>query len=165
MSRRRGLRSQSILAMRLSDCCSAIAAQPGGPSAPSRRFDVSSQPRRLSGRWLRWFRINLQSGVDGHNQGLRAGRRFASFCCAYGISKYRITACLSIDVANSTMPSPPPYLIGARGVGNMDTSEVKYCLTMARSLDAAAARTRDDSYLRKLLEEQAAKYRAEAARK
>jgi hypothetical protein len=47
----------------------------------------------------------------------------------------------------------------------MDNSEVKYCLTMARSLDAAAARTRDDSYLRKLLEEQAAKYRAQAANK
>jgi hypothetical protein len=47
----------------------------------------------------------------------------------------------------------------------MNNLEMNYCLNMARSLDAEAARTRDDSYLRKLLEEQAAKYRAEAASK
>jgi hypothetical protein len=46
----------------------------------------------------------------------------------------------------------------------MNNFDPRYCLGMARSLDAAAARTRDDSYLRKLLEEQAAKYRADAAK-
>jgi hypothetical protein len=45
----------------------------------------------------------------------------------------------------------------------MNTFNVRYCLSMARSLDAEAARTKDDSYLRRLLEEQAAKYRADAA--
>jgi hypothetical protein len=39
----------------------------------------------------------------------------------------------------------------------------QYCLSMARFLDSEAARTRNGSYLRKLLEEQAAKYRADAA--
>jgi hypothetical protein len=52
--------------------------------------------------------------------------------------------------------------IGAGGVEIMNNLDLKYCLTMASSLDAEAARTRDDSYLRKLLEEQAAKYRAAA---
>jgi hypothetical protein len=47
---------------------------------------------------------------------------------------------------------------------DMNKIEMKYCLNMARSLDAEAARTRDDSYLRKLLEEQAAKYRADASK-
>jgi hypothetical protein len=44
----------------------------------------------------------------------------------------------------------------------MHIINVRYCLSMARSLDAEAARTRDDSYLRKLLLEQSAKYRADA---
>jgi hypothetical protein len=44
----------------------------------------------------------------------------------------------------------------------MNNVDLKYCLTMASSLDAEAARTRGDSYLRKLLEQQAAKYRAAA---
>jgi hypothetical protein len=39
------------------------------------------------------------------------------------------------------------------------------CLSMAHSLDTAAAHMRDDLYLRKLLEEQAAKYRADATSK
>ncbi len=40
--------------------------------------------------------------------------------------------------------------------------DTKICLRMAQSLDTVAARMRDDSYLRKLLEEQAAKYKASA---
>jgi hypothetical protein len=44
----------------------------------------------------------------------------------------------------------------------MNNFQSRYCLSMARFLDAEAARTRDGSYLRKLLEEQAAKYRADA---
>jgi hypothetical protein len=80
-------------------------------------------------------------------------------------TRTRITVCLPMGNAKNDTPSPPPDLIGAGGVGNMTNSEVKFCLSMARSLDAAAARTRDDSYLRKLLEEQAAKYRADAASK
>jgi hypothetical protein len=43
----------------------------------------------------------------------------------------------------------------------MNHLESQFCLSMARFLDAEAKRTRDDSYLRKLLEEQAAKYRAD----
>jgi hypothetical protein len=45
----------------------------------------------------------------------------------------------------------------------MNNLENECCLRIARSLDAEAARTRGDSYLRKLVEEQAAKYRAHAA--
>jgi hypothetical protein len=44
----------------------------------------------------------------------------------------------------------------------MNDINTKFCLSMARCLDAEAARTRDDSYLHKLLTEQAAKYRADA---
>ena len=44
----------------------------------------------------------------------------------------------------------------------MSNIDKKYCLRMARSLDAKAASTRDDFYLRKLLEDQAAKYRTDA---
>jgi hypothetical protein len=44
----------------------------------------------------------------------------------------------------------------------MNNFESQSCLSMARCLDAEAARTRNDSYLRKLLEEQAAKYRAQS---
>jgi hypothetical protein len=36
-------------------------------------------------------------------------------------------------------------------------------LNMARSLDAEVARMRDDSYVRKVIEEQATKYRSAAA--
>jgi hypothetical protein len=46
----------------------------------------------------------------------------------------------------------------------MSKIDKKYCLRMARSLDAKAAGTRDDSYLRKLLEDQAAKYRTDAGK-
>jgi hypothetical protein len=47
----------------------------------------------------------------------------------------------------------------------MSNIDEKYCLRMARSLDAKAASTRDDSYLRKLLEDQAAKYRTDAGKR
>jgi len=47
-------------------------------------------------------------------------------------------------------------------MGDIDKN---YCLGMARSLDAKAARTRGGSYLRKLLEDQANKYRADAAQR
>jgi hypothetical protein len=59
-------------------------------------------------------------------------------------------------------PTRADYL-GASGVKNMNKLDSKYCLTMASSLDAEAAGTRGHSYLRKLLVEQAAKYRAAAA--
>jgi hypothetical protein len=44
----------------------------------------------------------------------------------------------------------------------MNTLHPESCLSMARCLDAEAARMRDDSYVRKMIEEQAAKYRAAA---
>lgn len=47
----------------------------------------------------------------------------------------------------------------------MSNNDKKYCLRMARSLDAKAASTRDDSYLRKLLEDQATKYRTDAGKR
>jgi hypothetical protein len=47
----------------------------------------------------------------------------------------------------------------------MSNIDKKYCLRMARSLDAKAASTRDDSYLRKLLEDQATKYRTDAGKR
>ena len=47
----------------------------------------------------------------------------------------------------------------------MSNIDEKYCLRMARSLDAKAASTRDDSYLRKLLEDQATKYRTDAGKR
>jgi hypothetical protein len=59
---------------------------------------------------------------------------------------------------------PAAVASGASGVEIMNNFEPEYCLNMARRLDAAAAGMRDNSYLRKLLEEQAAKYRANAAR-
>jgi hypothetical protein len=45
----------------------------------------------------------------------------------------------------------------------MNDINARICLNMARCLDAEAERTRDDSYLQKLLKEQAAKYRTDAA--
>ena len=47
----------------------------------------------------------------------------------------------------------------------MSNIDKKYCLRMARSLDAKAASTRDDSYLRKLLKDQATKYRTDAGKR
>lgn len=47
----------------------------------------------------------------------------------------------------------------------MSNNDKKYCLRMARSLDARAASTRDNSYLRKLLEDQATKYRTDAGKR
>jgi hypothetical protein len=49
------------------------------------------------------------------------------------------------------------------GVIKMNDINTRICLNMARCLDAEAERTRDDSYLQKLLKEQAAKYRTDAA--
>jgi hypothetical protein len=45
------------------------------------------------------------------------------------------------------------------GIEDVNKLKAQYCLNMARSPDAQAARRRDDSYLRKLISEQAAKYR------
>ena len=47
----------------------------------------------------------------------------------------------------------------------MSNIDENYCLRMARSLDAKAATTRDNSYLRKLLEDQATKYRTDAGKR
>jgi hypothetical protein len=72
------------------------------------------------------------------------------------------TAYLTADYARTTKLILADHL-AASGVKNMNNLGSQYCLTMASSLDAEAARTPDDSYLRKLLKEQAAKYRAAAA--
>jgi hypothetical protein len=45
----------------------------------------------------------------------------------------------------------------------MDNLKSPTYLNMARSLDAEVARMRDDSYVRKVIEQQAAKYRSAAA--
>jgi hypothetical protein len=45
----------------------------------------------------------------------------------------------------------------------MNNFESQRCLNMARSLDAEATRMRDHSYVRKMIEERAAKYRTDAA--
>ncbi len=47
----------------------------------------------------------------------------------------------------------------------MSNIDEKYSLRMAGFMDAKAANTRDDSYLRKLLEDQATKYRTDAGRR
>jgi hypothetical protein len=47
----------------------------------------------------------------------------------------------------------------------MSNIDKEYCLRMARSLDAKAASKRDDSYLRKLLQDQAMKYRTDAGKR
>jgi hypothetical protein len=80
----------------------------------------------------------------------------------YDILEIRITVCLWLDDANTPRQVLPPIISAQAELKSMKIINVRYCLSMARSLDAEAARTTDDSYLRKLLEEQAAKYRADA---
>jgi hypothetical protein len=63
---------------------------------------------------------------------------------------------------NDTTPMTLPYQTGAGGAQTMNNSELQYCQNMARYLDMEVTRTRQDSYLRMLLQEQAAKYRAVA---
>jgi hypothetical protein len=44
------------------------------------------------------------------------------------------------------------------GIEDLNKLKAQYCLNVARSSDAQAARMRNDSCLRKLISEQAAKY-------
>jgi hypothetical protein len=76
----------------------------------------------------------------------------------------RITVCSSMDHAKG-IHRVAPYHTAIRGVEYMNDTDTRYCLSMARSLEAEAARMRDNSYPRKLLQELAAKYRADAAGK
>jgi hypothetical protein len=69
---------------------------------------------------------------------------------------------LSAVTGANTTPIILPYQTSAGGAYTMNNSELQYCLNMARCLDEEATRTREDSYLRMLLQEQAAKYRAVA---
>jgi hypothetical protein len=57
----------------------------------------------------------------------------------------------------------PLRALRRRRIQNMNDADTRTCINMARSLEAEAARIRDDSYLQKLLKEQVAKYRADAA--
>jgi hypothetical protein len=107
--------------------------------------------------------LTCKSGLNGHSPTSHAGRRRPLVRRAYEIPEYSYHGLLVDRQRKDITPSPPPYHSGAGGVENMNDLENECCLRMARSLDAEAARTRGDSYLRKLVEEQAAKYRAHAA--
>lgn len=64
---------------------------------------------------------------------------------------------------NDKWSTDPLRALRRRRIQNMNDADTRTCINMARSLEAEAARIRDDSYLQKLLKEQVAKYRADAA--